>query len=156
MGAWRAPAASVRLMIWMPPPGASMTISVWTVPAVSVTGRLVVLVGPVALMVQVPDGIGTWGLTLPGAASVVMLPGAPAAQLQWNVTFCWLMAAWITRTKDLPFGAVRLLSMILSWPCWALVLSGTRVYVPPAFTVRLTDHTGLLDAGDPAARILTL
>ena len=71
----------------MPPPGAATTISVWTVPAVSVTGRLVFALGPVALMVQVPVGMGTWGLTMPGAASVVMFPGAPAAQLQWNVTW---------------------------------------------------------------------
>src|ERR1700731_324014 len=107
----------------MPPPGASMTISVWTVPAVSVTGRLVFALGPVALMVQVPGGIGACGLTLPGAAAV---------------------------------GVVRLLSMTLSCPCWALVRSGTTVYAPPALTVRLTDQTGLLDAEDPAARILTL
>src|SRR5579863_2026207 len=86
VGAWPAPAASVKLTIWMPPPGAAMTISVWTVPAVSVTGRLVVALGPVALMVQVPLGMGACGLTLPGAASVVMLPGVPGAQLQWNVT----------------------------------------------------------------------
>ena len=33
---------------------------------------------------------------------------------------------------------------------------GTTVYAPPALTVRLTDQTGLLDAEDPAARILTL
>ena len=46
--------------------------------------------------------------------------------------------------------------MTLSWPCWALARNGTTVYVPPALTVRLTDHTGLLDADDPAARILTL
>jgi hypothetical protein len=26
-------------------------------------------------------------LTVPGAASVVMLPGTPGAQLQWNVTW---------------------------------------------------------------------
>ncbi len=58
-------------------------------------------------MVQVPDGMGAWGLTLPGAASVVMLPGVPGAQLQWNVTCCWLTAAWITRTRDLHFGVVR-------------------------------------------------
>jgi hypothetical protein len=70
----------------MPSPGLEMTISVWTVPAVSVTGKLVFALGPVAVMVQVPAGMGTWGLTVPGAASVVMLPGAPAAQLQWNVT----------------------------------------------------------------------
>src|SRR6202035_3073179 len=132
----------------MPPPGASMTISVCTVPAVSVTGKLVFALGPVALMVQVPDGMG--------AGSVVMLPGSPGAQLQWNVTCCWLTAAWITRTKDLPFGVVRLLSMTLSWPCWALARKGTTVYAPPALTVRLTDQTGLLDAEDPAARILTL
>src|ERR1700730_14545664 len=140
----------------MPPPGASMTISVWTVPAVSVTGRLVFALGPVALMDQVPDGMGAWGLTVPGAASVVMFPGFPAAQLQWNVPCCWFRAAWITRTKDLPFGVTRLLSMTLSCPCWALDRKGTTVYAPPAFTVRLTDHTGLLDADDPAARILTL
>src|SRR3984885_833037 len=143
-------------MIWMPPPGASMTISVWTVPAVSVTGRLVFVLGPVALMVQVPDGIGAWGLMVPGAASVVMLPGSPGAQLQWNVTCRWLTAAWITRTKDLPFGAVRLLSMTLSWPCWALARKGTTVYVPPALTAKLTDQTGLLDPGGAAVRILTL
>src|SRR5580658_3482602 len=111
-------------MIWMPPPGASMTISVWTVPAVSVTGKLVVALGPVALMVQVPAGMGACGLTLPGAASVVMLPGVPAAQLQWNVSVFRLMSAWITRTSDLPLGVVRLLSMTLSDPCWELVLSG--------------------------------
>src|ERR1700726_1935754 len=140
----------------MPPPGASMTISVWTVPAVSVTGRLVFALGPGALMVQVPGGVGACGLTLPGAASVVMLPGVPAAQLQWNVTCCWLIAAWITRTKDLPFGVVRLLSMTLSCPCWALARKGTTVYAPPALTVRLADHTGLLDADVPAARSLTL
>ena len=46
--------------------------------------------------------------------------------------------------------------MTLSCPCWALVRSGTTVYAPPALTVRLTDQTGLLDAEDPAARILTL
>src|SRR5260370_41129453 len=133
-----------------------MTFSVRTGPAVSVAGRLVFALGAVALMVQVPGGIGAWGLTVPGAASVVMLPGSPGAQLQWNVTCCWLTAAWITRTKDLPFGVVRLLSMTLSWPCWALARNGTTVYAPPAFTVRLTDHTGSLDAGDPAARRLAL
>src|ERR1700732_4906635 len=140
----------------MPPPGASMTTSVWTVPAVSVIGRLVFALGPVALMVQVPDGMGAWGLTVPGAASVVMLPGAPGAQLQWNVTCCWLTAAWMTRTRDLPFGVVKLSAMTLSCPCWAVARKGTTVYVPPALTVRLTDQTGLLDADDPAARILTL
>src|ERR1051326_8008936 len=85
-GVWRGPAESTRLMIWMPPPGAATTISVWTVPAVSVTGRLALALGPVAVMVHVPAGMVACGLTVPGAASVVMLPGAPAAQLQWNVT----------------------------------------------------------------------
>jgi len=140
----------------MPPPGAATTISVWTVPEVRVTGRLALALGPVAVMVHVPDGMGACGLTEPGTASVVMLPGAPAAQLQWNVTWPWLRSAWITRTKDLPFGTVRLLSMTLSWPCWALARSGTTVYAPPAFTVRPTDQTGLLDAEAPAGRTLTL
>ena len=66
------------------------------------------------------------------------------------------MSAWITRTKDLPCGVVRLLSMTISEPAWEVVLSGTTMYAPPAFTVRLTDQTGLLDAEDPAVRILTL
>ena len=41
----------------MPPPGLEMTISLWTVPSVSVTGRLVFALGPVAVMVQVPAGM---------------------------------------------------------------------------------------------------
>src|ERR1700676_5288350 len=137
----------------MPPAGASRTISVWTVPAVSVTGRLAFAVGPVALMVQVPGGMAAWALTLPGAALDVMSPGAPGAQLQWNVTCFWSTAAWITRTEDLPDCVVRLLLMTLSCAVWALVLRATTVYAPPACTVKLTDETGLLDAEDPAVRI---
>ena len=41
-------------------------------------------------------------------------------------------------------------------PLLALARSGATVYAPPAFTARLTDQTGLLDADHPAARILTL
>ena len=104
-----------------------MTISVWTVPAVRVTGRAALVLPLEAVMVHVPDGMGACGLTLPGAASVVMLPGAPAAQLQWNVTACWSMSAWMTRTNDLPAGVFRLLSMTLTEPSWALVRSGTTV-----------------------------
>jgi hypothetical protein len=37
-------------------------------------------------MVHVPGGMAVCLLTVPGAASVVMLPAFPAAQLQWNVT----------------------------------------------------------------------
>jgi hypothetical protein len=40
------------------PLGPSMTTSVWTVPAVSVTGMLAAALGPVAVMVQVPAGMG--------------------------------------------------------------------------------------------------
>ena len=46
--------------------------------------------------------------------------------------------------------------MTLSCPCWAVVRRGATIYAPPAFTVKLTDQTGLLDAEDPAARTLTL
>ena len=145
VGIWPAPAASSRLMIETPPPLVAMTISVWTVPAVSGTYRLAFAVEPVALMVQGPGGIAACGLTLPGAASVVMSPLVPAAQLQWNVTWFWLTSAWITRTKASSFGVVRLLSMTVSFPDWALDLRGTTVYTPPSFTVRLTDQAGELD-----------
>ena len=43
----------------MPPLDVEMTTSVWTVSAVSVTGRLAFALEPVAVMVQVPLGMGT-------------------------------------------------------------------------------------------------
>ena len=63
------------------------TTSVCTVFAVSGTKRLAFWSGPFAVMVHGPGGILAYGLTEPGAASFVTLPGAPAAQLQWKVTF---------------------------------------------------------------------
>src|ERR1700724_3602863 len=47
-----------------------------------------------------------------------MSPGAPAAQLQWNLTAFCLSEAWITRTRDLPEGGVSssLRTLSFAWP----------------------------------------
>src|SRR5271170_6315086 len=111
-----------------------MTSSVWTVPATSVTDRLVFAVGPVAVMVQVPAGMDAGGLTEPVGALVVMLPAAPGAQLQWNVTCLWLVESWITSTWEWPAGGawpaggVRMSSRDSSRGCPAGDVRTTTVY----------------------------
>jgi hypothetical protein len=57
-----------------------------------------------------------------------MFPLAPGPQLQWNVRVFWLGSAWITRTRELPVGAVNMSSSTLSDPAVALVRRGTTVY----------------------------
>src|SRR5260370_16652669 len=96
-GGLPAPAASSRLTISRPL-APSRTTSVWTVPETSVTGRRADELGPVADMVQVPAGMGAYGLTEANDALAAMSP----PQLQWNLTVCSLSDACITPTTDFP------------------------------------------------------
>ncbi len=64
--------------------------------------------------------------------------------------------AWITRTKDLPAGVVRLSLRTLACPPPVATVRAATVYARPACTVTLAVKTGLLDAEDPADRILTV
>jgi hypothetical protein len=85
-----------------------------------------------------------------------MFPGAPGAQLQWNLTASCLTEAWITRTRDWPAGVVSSSLRTFSCAPWSFVLRAVAVYDLPPFTVRPVVSTGWLDAADPALSILTL
>ena len=69
-----------------PPPGLEMTISLWTVAVGQRDGQARLRAGAGRGHGPGAGRDSREELTVPGAASVVMLPGAPAAQLQWNVT----------------------------------------------------------------------
>jgi hypothetical protein len=84
-----------------------------------------------------------------------MSPGAPGAQLQWNLTAFCLSEAWITRTRDLPEGEVSSSLRTLSF-AWPFTRRAVAVYDLSPCTVTSAVRTGWLDAADPAARIVTL
>ena len=81
-------------------------------------GQARLLARPGRDMVQVPAGMAAYALTEPDDALDTMSPGAPAAQLQWNLTAFCLSEAWITRTRDLPEGEVSssLRTLSFAWP----------------------------------------